>query len=124
MNKCKKCGFLHYRTDPCRKPKNTNGDKAEPSADAKPNLKRQLAPVESAGPVRSEPLTLPVGEKQPRTRQPQGTRIEGMPTNQSEGISATTLIRTPDAVTGKFDKKAWMREYMREHRKGIRRRAK
>lgn len=22
MNKCDKCGFLHYRTDPCRKAKN------------------------------------------------------------------------------------------------------
>lgn len=56
----------------------------------------QALPVDT----NSEPLTLPVGEKQPRTSQPQGTRNEGMPT--------------------KFDKKAWMREnmpsYMRQYR--------
>ena len=48
-----------------------------------------MAPVDT----NSEPLKLPVGEKQPRTSQPQGTRNEGMP--------------------AKFDKKAWQREYMR-----------
>jgi hypothetical protein len=34
MNKCEKCGFLHYRTDPCSKPK-------EPPASAVKSRARQ-----------------------------------------------------------------------------------
>lgn len=50
MNKCDKCGFLHYRTDPCRKPRELRADytfelvtdlqKTEVTAPPKPKRKR------------------------------------------------------------------------------------
>lgn len=66
-----------------------------------------------------------------------GTQALPVDTNsgsaKSEGFdpftSQATFVTTSVGMVGnedrqpKFDKKAWMREYMREHRRGIRRRA-
>lgn len=72
---------------------NTHGTKPLSTMGANPTTNRSVEAVALPVDTNSEPLTLPVGEKQPRTSQPQGTRNEGMPT--------------------KFDKKTWQRNYMR-----------
>lgn len=67
MNRCDKCGYLHYRTDPCREPKN------------------------------SEPVA------RDRTDPPRS----GAATRKDAGLPAPKP---------KFDKVAYMREYMRKRR--------
>lgn len=46
------------------------------------------------------------------------------PVDGSANLQRHTARFDPSDGPTKFDKKAWMREYMREHRRGIRRRSK
>lgn len=97
---CEHCGGAHPKYE-CRHKKSSGGSSEVEHRPSKSGVegsipsrrsKKSTAPSESRTSrsrsaneslpfdTNPEPLTLPVGEKQPRTSQPQGTRNEGMPT--------------------------------------------
>lgn len=98
--KCEKCGFLHYRTDPCKKPKEFAGSPSpvRPAAhngsivgsNPTPATKSTAKAEDGADGYRST------------TRVNSGKKVQkpSVDTNQSVGIRSTQLIMTPDAVTG------------------------
>lgn len=102
MNKCEKCGFLHYRTDPCRKPKESTA--------ARKDVRRNWTPTEPSA----------HGESAERS-QLAGTQALPVDTNAAppmaggENLKRHTAEFDPQGAASKFDKKAWMREYMREY---------
>lgn len=54
---------------------------------------------------------------------PVDTNSEAGYANVEHRVAPEVMSVSSPAPATKFDKKAWMREYMREHRKGIRRRS-
>ena len=115
MNKCEKCGFLHYRTDPCRKPKVRIGTEASDNAFTTPKssvsaeppsdleVHTQSAAAPSYVPVEGSVSPVDAGKKR---------QYRGLDTAGRKPVVRTVASDT-DPI--KFDKKAWMREYMREY---------
>jgi hypothetical protein len=106
MNKCEKCGFLHYRTDPCRVAKKSTAArkdvrvKSENRADFVDGLptSESLEPGAVAG---TQALSVDT------------TNAES-PNGRAADFESGSVGSTP-ASAPKFDKKAWQREYMREY---------
>lgn len=122
MNKCEKCGFLHYRTDPCRVAKKSTAarmdvQKLEGSTTSSDAAKKRsgdtgnarlgdglseaskLAEIAQSGPAGTQ--ALPVDTLKPSPE-------------WYAGIDALTG-HEPPPQNPKFDKKAWQREYMRDY---------
>lgn len=119
MNKCEKCGFLHYRTDPCRTPK-----KSTAALEAEVLGRQETASLALKRSKRSKAVSngrssaLPVDTNSGRV---ENGRLPRCAPNKAVATTSAGTVGNEDRQP-KFDKKAWMREYMREYMR--RRRAK
>jgi len=95
---CPKCKGMHYKNAPCivRTTKSTAARKAD---------------VQRSGTAERSQVTGPVVVS---------SGISAPPVETSANLTREV---TAGETASKFDKKTWMREYMRDHRKGIKRRA-
>lgn len=147
---CKYCGGPHPAFE-CRKESvqavSSTVDEVEKVAvRSRPSLGRTISTAEKSGSPKAQHEALGnvagvtqvagSGVSPPVTRQA-GTQALPVDTNskREECVGGQNFIPPPPFSTTsagmvgnedrqpKFDKKAWMREYMRDHRKGIRRRS-
>ena len=101
MNKCEKCGFLHYRTDPCRKPKSDG----------------VAHPVEQRSPkprVASSNLAT-IAKSNSASRENEG--FNPLTSKNASGTTSAGTVGNEDRRP-KFDKTAYQRSYVARWRRG------
>lgn len=144
MNKCEKCGFLHYRTDPCRKPKEKKAQpdetlrRIEAGLVVEPSAKSTEAKAGTASNQRgpqvaqaveqgdasviaqdlscaSSNLALPVD-----TNSLQSQNASSGNSDDGKPLTQTIPVKPRGRPSTCFDKRAYNKQYMADRRAGKR----